>query len=236
VEGLAEACRAFKTPVTGGNVSLYNESPEGTVDPTPTVGMVGLIDDARHVTTAHFQGAHDAIILIGALADIARADRGLGASHYLKVVHRHKGGRVPTLDFEREIAVQEAVRSLIRSRLVKSAHDCSEGGLAVALAESCIGGAAPIGANIDLGTVPMDPIQALFNETQSRIVISVTAQNVAVVLSLCEWRGVPATRIGTVAGTALAITCNGIETQWSCDELRGAWSESLARVMKAEGG
>ena len=122
VEGLAEGCRAFNTPVTGGNVSLYNQSPAGAIDPTPTVGMVGLIADERHVTTQAFKQAGDVIILVGELG------AELGASHYLKVVHGRKEGRVPRLDFDREKAVQEAVRALIRSRLVKSAHDCSKAG------------------------------------------------------------------------------------------------------------
>jgi len=237
VEGLAEACRAFKTPVTGGNVSLYNESPGGTVDPTPTVGMVGLIDDERHIATAHFKNATDAILLLGALGDGERPARGLGASHYLKVIHGRKTGRVPSLNYEREIALQETLRALIRSRLVRSAHDCSEGGLAVALAESCIGGPAQIGAVLDLGDAEgMSPVQALFNEAQSRVVLSVSAPNAAVVLALCEWRGVPARRIGTVGGAFLAVSIRGVETRWSCEELHRAWAESIERTMGEEKG
>jgi phosphoribosylformylglycinamidine synthase len=244
VEGLAEACRAFKTPVTGGNVSLYNESPGGTVDPTPTIGMVGLIDDEKHIATAHFKNATDAILLLGPLGDEERADRGLGASHYLKVVHGRKAGRVPSLNYEREIALQETVRALIRSRLVQSAHDCSEGGLAVALAESCIGGPVQMGATISLGdavegdamTMNLSPVEALYNEAQSRIVISVSAANVAVVLALCEWRGVPARRLGTVVlsggGSFLTITFKGTEISWSCEELHRAWAESIERTME----
>ncbi|HEX8313036.1 MAG TPA: phosphoribosylformylglycinamidine synthase subunit PurL, partial [Chthoniobacteraceae bacterium] len=138
VEGLAEGCRAFGTPVTGGNVSLYNQNPGGSIDPTPTVGMVGLIEDERHVTSSHFKKAGDVILLIGELADRTRSDQGLGATHFLKVLHGRKEGRVPRCDYAHEIAAQEALRALIKSRLVQSAHDCSEGGLAVALAESCL--------------------------------------------------------------------------------------------------
>jgi phosphoribosylformylglycinamidine synthase len=236
VEGLAEACRKFNTPVTGGNVSLYNESPGGTVDPTPTVGMVGVIDDEQHIATAHFKNVSDAILLLGPLGDAERADRGLGASHYLKVRHRRKAGRVPSLNYEREIAVQEMVRSLIRSRLVKSAHDCSEGGLAVALAESCIGGPTHLGAAIDLGDAEgMSLVQALFNEAQSRIIISVSASNASVVSALCEWRGVPVRRLGTVTGGSpcLSINWQGTETRWGCEELHQAWAESIERTMSA---
>src|SRR6266568_4948510 len=127
VEGIAEACRAFGTPVTGGNVSLYNESPAGVVDPTPTIGMVGLIDDQEHVTTQWFKKEGDAIILVGEIG------AELGGSRYLKVCHGKKIGPPPHVDLAREINAQNAVRDLIRAGLIRSAHDCSEGGLAVAL-------------------------------------------------------------------------------------------------------
>ena len=131
VEGLSETCRAFGTPVVGGNVSLYNESPAGVVDPTPTVAMVGLIENERHITTQFFKNAGDAIILVGEIGDE------MGATHFLKVCHGRKEGLPPRLDIARELAAQNSVRELIRAGLVRSAHDCSEGGLAVALAECC---------------------------------------------------------------------------------------------------
>ena len=146
VEGVAEACRAFGTPVTGGNVSLYNESPLGVVDPTPTIAMVGLIDDEKHITTQWFKDEGDVIILVGVEPARPRAaahrDEGvaapsLGGSRYLKVCHGLKVGPPPHVDLAHEIKVQNAVRNLIREGLVQSAHDCSEGGLAVTLAESC---------------------------------------------------------------------------------------------------
>src|SRR5213596_2424484 len=117
IEGIAEACRAFGTPVTGGNVSLYNESPAGVVDPTPTIGMVGLIDDEKHVTTQWFKEAGDVIILVGQIGNE------LGGSSYLKVCHGLKIGPPPRVDLANEIKVQNAVRNLIREGLVKSAHD-----------------------------------------------------------------------------------------------------------------
>src|SRR5206468_12948445 len=145
VEGMAEACRAFGTPVVGGNVSLYNESPAGVVDPTPTVAMVGLIDDEKHITTQWFKNKGDAIILVGPVTGVAGPgsssaaaanDRGdnLGGSCFLKLCYQKKIGPVPKLDLELEIAVQDGVRDLIRLGLVRSVHDCSEGVLAVALA------------------------------------------------------------------------------------------------------
>src|SRR5204862_1454508 len=130
VEGIAEACRAGGTPVTGGNVSLYNENPAGVVDPTPTIGMVGLIDDEKHITTQWFKDEADVIILVGAVAGIGDAGAGinapsynLGGSRYLKVCHGLKIGPPPHVDLTHEIKVQSAVRDLIRAGLVKSAHD-----------------------------------------------------------------------------------------------------------------
>ena len=168
VEGVAEACRAFGTPVTGGNVSLYNESPLGVVDPTPTIAMVGLIDDEKHITTQWFKNEGDIIILVGTVAG-ASADAGagindpgynLGGSRYLKVCHGLKIGPPPHVDLAHEIKVQNAVRDLIREGLVQSAHDCSEGGLAVTLAESCFNPERLFGANIDCSRRPVGDAHA----------------------------------------------------------------------------
>jgi phosphoribosylformylglycinamidine synthase len=228
VEGLAEGCRAFNTPVTGGNVSLYNESPAGAIDPTPTVGMVGIIADERHVTSSHFKTAGDAIILVGDIGDE------LGASHFLKIIHGQKIGPVPRLDFAREIAVHDAVRALIQSRLVKSAHDCSEGGLAVALAESCLSNPVKqLGATIDFGDTGLRADQLLFNESQGRIVISVPGTHVGAVLMLLELRGIPARKIGTVGGDLLKISVQGEGLAWPLPELHAAWYDAIARAMDA---
>ncbi len=225
VDGLAEGCRAFNIPVTGGNVSLYNQSPAGAIDPTPTVGMVGLIEDAKHITTSHFKNAGDAIILVGGLGDE------LGASHFLKVIHGKKTGAVPRMNFQKEIAVQDAVLALIKSRLVKSAHDCSEGGLAVALAESCLSGGEQIGARIDFGVTGKRADELFFNESQSRIVISTSATNATAVLAMLDWRGVPARRIGTVGGGELSIRADENELNWQLGELHEAWYLSIHHAM-----
>src|SRR5262245_7011495 len=181
VEGVAEACRVFRTPVTGGNVSLYNESPLGVVDPTPTIAMVGLIDDEKHITTQWFKDDGDVIILVGTgrkehaqtkEAEVSSLGYNLGGSRYLKVCHGLKIGPPPHVDLEYEINVQNAVRELIRGGLVKSAHDCSEGGLAVALAECCFNPERLFGAEIVLNAGDMPAATVLFNESQSRIVIS----------------------------------------------------------------
>src|SRR5437899_2707711 len=192
VEGIAEACRAFGTPVTGGNVSLYNESPAGVVDPTPTIAMVGLIDDEKHITTQWFKEPGDLIILVGRgigfqpTSDRRDADATLlGGSQFLRVCHGLKIAPAPHVDLVHEIKVQNAVRDLIREGLVKSAHDCSEGGLAVALAECCFNPQGLLGAEVDCSCGPAGDAghmphadqrhaahgaaaTVLFNESQSR--------------------------------------------------------------------
>jgi phosphoribosylformylglycinamidine synthase len=231
VEGLAEGCNAFDVPVTGGNVSLYNESPAGAIDPTPTVGMVGLIDDEKHITTSYFKAPGDAILLLGGLGDE------LGATHYLKVIHGLKIGPVPQLDFTKERALHDGLRALIRSRLVKSAHDLSEGGLGVALAECSLAHPnpppQPLGATLELGDTGLRLDQLLFNETQGRIVISAKHTDVAPILLLLELRGIPARRIGTVGGNLLKINANGTTLSWSIQELHTAWYDSIAKAMRS---
>ncbi|MDX2079254.1 MAG: phosphoribosylformylglycinamidine synthase subunit PurL [Terrimicrobiaceae bacterium] len=228
VEGMAEACRAFDTPVTGGNVSLYNESPAGAIDPTPTVGMVGLVESEKHITTQFFKNPGDAILLVGEPGDE------LGASHYLLALHDRKEGAPPKLDYDRELAVQNAVRSLIRIGLVQSAHDCAEGGLAVALAESCMTGSSVFGAKISIDSPESRPDVILFNESQSRIVLSVKKANAAAVLSLLQWRGVPAQRLGAVvADPTLTIQAAGREFSWNVFELEAEWSGAIPSLMES---
>jgi phosphoribosylformylglycinamidine synthase len=156
VRGLAEACRVFNAPVTGGNVSLYNQNPNGPIDPTPTVAMVGLIERPEHIMTQWFKDEGDVIVLLGELFDPKDPLLGLGGSAYLKRIHGLKTGTPPRCDLEREKDLNLALRALIHTGVVKSAHDCSEGGLAVALAECCISHQIArdtpglIGAEIDL--------------------------------------------------------------------------------------
>jgi len=226
VEGLAEGCNAFNTPVTGGNVSLYNENPAGAIDPTPTVGMVGIIEDESHVTTSFFKNPGDAVILLGELGDE------MGGSHYLKVLFGRKEGIPPRVDFTRERALHDTVRGLIAKGLVKSAHDCAEGGLAVALAESCICGKKTLGAEIDFGATGLAPEVLLFNESQTRIVISVAPENANAALALARESGTPARRLGTVVGGAqLAIKADGTEHKWQVADLSATWYGSISSLM-----
>jgi phosphoribosylformylglycinamidine synthase len=222
IEGLAEACRAFDTPVTGGNVSLYNESPAGAIDPTPTVGMVGLVEKPEHITTQAFKAAGDIILLIG------EPGHELGASHYLLAVHGRKAGAPPQLDYAKELGVQNAVRDLIRKGLVKSAHDCSEGGLAVNLAESCLSG--NLGAQAEIPGTRADV--ALFNESQSRIVITVTLENAAKAEEFLNSKKIPHARLGTVvADQKLTIQTAGKPYVWPLETLRTAHEGTIPALM-----
>jgi len=225
IEGLAEACRAFDTPVTGGNVSLYNESPAGAIDPTPTVGMVGLVEKPEHITTQAFKAAGDIILLIGAPGNE------LGASHYLLAVHGRKAGAPPQLDYAKELAVQNAVRDLIRKGLVKSAHDCSEGGLAVNLAESCLSG--NLGAKAEIPGTRADV--ALFNESQSRIVITFAPRHASEILDFLKSRSVPNTRLGEVIkAPTLTIEATGKTFAWPLEKLRTPFEKTIPSLMSWE--
>jgi phosphoribosylformylglycinamidine synthase len=225
IEGLAEACRAFDTPVTGGNVSLYNESPAGAIDPTPTVGMVGLVEKPEHITTQAFKAAGDIILLIG------ETGHELGASHYLLAIHGRKAGAPPQLDYTKELAVQNAVRDLIRQGLVKSAHDCSEGGLAVNLAESCLSG--NLGAQAEIPGTRADI--ALFNESQSRIVITFAPRHASEILDFLKSRSVPSTRLGEVTiDPTLTIEATGKTFAWPLEKLRTPFESTIPSLMSWE--
>src|SRR6266542_1041293 len=243
VEGVAEACRAFGTPVTGGNVSLYNESPAGVVDPTPTIGMVGLVDGEKHVTTQWFKEAGDVIILVGQIGNE------LGGSSYLKVCHGLKIGPPPHVDLAHEIKVQNAVRNLIREGLVKSAHDCSEGGLAVAVAECCFHPEKLFGAEIDCSRHPAgDATRAqetlqrsashseadtiLFSESKSRIVVSVAPADLEKTMSTLHETGIPFEQLGKVGAEELCIRVNDETLRWPITDLYDDWWNAIRRAVE----
>jgi phosphoribosylformylglycinamidine synthase subunit PurL len=249
VEGVAEACRAFGTPVTGGNVSLYNESPAGVVDPTPTIGMVGLIDDEKHITTQWFKDEGDVIFLVGTVAGIGDAGAGindpgydLGGSRYLKVCHGLKIGPPPRVDLAHEINIQSTVRDLIRAGLVKSAHDCSEGGLAVALAECCFNPEKLLGAEINCSRCPVGDAQAshrdaatvLFNESQSRIVISVAPGDLEKAISILSEDAVPFQQLGTVSPGDLCIRVDEQVFRWPVASLYDDWFNAIRCAVEEQ--
>ncbi len=228
VEGAAQACRAFGTPVTGGNVSLYNESPAGVVDPTPTIGMVGLIEKEEHVTTQWFKNAGDKIVLVGKIGDE------LGGSRFLKICHGKKPGPPPHVDLQHEIKIQNAVRKLIRAGLVKSAHDCSEGGLAVAIAESCFNPKQQFGAVIKINAGETPATALLFNESQSRIVVSVAPENLEKTMSILREANVSFQQLGKVGGDQLRIQIVNEKLAWPIADLYDDWWNSIGRLVESD--
>jgi phosphoribosylformylglycinamidine synthase len=225
VRGMGEACRAFGTPVTGGNVSLYNETLGTAILPTPIIGMVGLLEDIRHATTQWFKAAGDVVLLLGETRDE------LGGSEYLKVIHGLETGRPPRLDLDRERAVQATCLAAIRADLIRSAHDCADGGLAVALAECCATGPeSPLGARVTIGG-DLRPDARLFAESASRIILSVRPGDAARVAQIAGERGVPCQRLGEVGGDVLTIVGNGCSLSVPVATIREEWSTGLSRVL-----
>lgn len=231
--GLADACRELGTPVTGGNVSLYNETldSEGNpqaIYPTPVVGMVGAIENIHQIAGQGFQGAGDGIYLLGAQAPVT-----LGASDYLAAIHGTIAGRPPVVEFDRERAVQAACRNGIRQGWIRSAHDCAEGGLAVTLAESCISGSLGATVTIDPGADRWDA--ALFGEGGARIVVSVAGDRAAEFETwLTEQLGSDWAKLGTVGGDRLVINAPDGATaiDAALATMTDGWSEAIARRME----
>jgi phosphoribosylformylglycinamidine synthase subunit PurL len=200
VAGMGEACKVFDTPVTGGNVSFYNESPTASVYPTPVIGMLGVIDDLATITTARFKQEGDIILLLG-------ETRGhVGGSEYLAVVHGMIAGDAPSIDLSAEKRLHEATLAAMRGGLVRSAHDCSEGGLAVALAECCIlNPETPMGATVNLNLGVRGDFM-LYGEDQSRIVVTAADSEAAnSILEICADHRVPAAILGKTGGQVLKI-------------------------------
>jgi phosphoribosylformylglycinamidine synthase II len=205
VEGMGAACRALDVPITGGNVSLYNETDGNAVLPTPTLGVVGLIEDADKVVRRAFQRPGDAIVLLGDSRDE------LGGSEYLKVMHGLIRGVPPALDLDREAALHRVLVSGAANGLVRSAHDCAEGGLAVTLAECAFD--TELGLEVNVSAVRsaalFGDMATLFGESASRVVVSVAADRADELVALASREGVPANVIGRVGGDRVRISIEG---------------------------
>jgi phosphoribosylformylglycinamidine synthase len=227
VGGMAEACEALGTPVTGGNVSLYNESPNGAVFPTPVIGMVGLIDDIDHVTRATFQRSGDSIVLLG------EPTSELGGSEYLSRIHDVTAGAPPACDLGTERRLIDTLLECITSGVVASAHDVSDGGFAVALAECAIANReTQFSATVDLSSWSSISTKALlFGEGQGRVIVSTDSPDA--VLRVAAARGVPARRIGTVdaAQQSFRIRYHGGELVASVDQLAAAYHNAIPSIM-----
>ncbi|MGD8191798.1 phosphoribosylformylglycinamidine synthase subunit PurL [Brevibacillus ginsengisoli] len=219
VDGMSAACTALNAPVIGGNVSLYNERSGEAIYPTPVVGMVGLITDVDHITTQHFNQAGDAILLLG------ETYAELGGSEYQKLMNGTISGRPPQIDLDKEAKLQQLVLQAIRGGLVQSAHDLSEGGLGVAVAESCF--EHHFGASIEVETELRADV-AFFSESQSRILISVKPEHVEQVLALAAEQQVPCVKIGTTGGERLAVKINGeVAIDAPITDLKTAWKDAI---------
>ncbi|MGP0584331.1 phosphoribosylformylglycinamidine synthase subunit PurL [Paenibacillus timonensis] len=224
VDGMAEACRVLDTPVIGGNVSLYNENAKGAIYPTPVVGMVGLVHDTDHITTQGFKTAGDVVFLLGE----TKAE--LGGSELQAIVHGVVEGRPPQLDLDVEKKLLGAVLAAIQGGLVRSAHDLSEGGLAVALAESCMSGG--IGAKVDVASELRSDF-ALFSESQSRILLSASPEKAETLEKLLAECGVPTARIGVVEGSELSVSVNGTEVlSKPVEQLKRVWEDVIPCLMQ----
>lgn len=224
VRGMSEACRFLEVPVVSGNVSFYNETRGEAVYPTPVVGMVGLLPEIEKRCTFAFRDAGDEVILLGDLAPH------LGASEYLAVAHKMEVGAVPEIDLEKEKVVQACCRELVRRGLVKSAHDCSEGGLAVALAECCIAG--NVGARIQLFLSERKDA-CLFGEAQSRIIVTCAPRDLGRLERVAQDLGVSYQVVGRVGGDRLLIM-NGTRVLINLlvGEMEEKWRGRISEIMK----
>ncbi len=240
VRGLAEACDAFGTPVTGGNVSLYNQNPAGAIDPTPTVGMVGLVEKPEHITSQWFKDEGDAIILLGQAVNIDDPLLGLGGSALLQIEHGRKEGTPPPCDLAKESALHDALLGLIATGAVKSAHDCAEGGLAVALAECSISQLTArrtprlTGATLDLSEIDCPRVDALlFGESHGRVIITTSEAEAGAAIERAGLLGLPAALIGVVTGgDTLDIEAGETHLSWQLNELHDVWWNTIARAME----
>ncbi len=218
IDGMSEACRVLEAPVIGGNVSFYNETTGEAVYPTPVVGLVGLIHDVDHITTQGFKQEGDVILLFG------KTKPEIGGSEYQKQMNGTISGRPPVIDLDVEKRLHRAVLAAIQAGKVASAHDLSEGGLAVALSESATD---ELGVTVEWD-IDMRADVALFSETQSRVLLSVKPENVDAVIVIAQENGVPCTRLGTVGGQDLTITVAGKKVlQTPVSELKAAWKDAI---------
>jgi phosphoribosylformylglycinamidine synthase II len=230
VEGITAACKALDIPITGGNVSLYNETDGRAIYPTPVLGVVGLLEDSSHVLGRGFRSAGDAIVLLG------ETRQELGGSEYLKILHRIVAGLPPDVELSSEKSLQQLLVAAAREGLIQSAHDCAEGGIAVTLAE-CAFGTGGIGLNVDLPAVDApafwESAATLFSESASRVVASVARERSGELLDRAKALGVPARVIGTTGGGRISVSINGQSViDIAVSEAEIIWDGALEKYFK----
>jgi phosphoribosylformylglycinamidine synthase len=222
IRGMSDACRALGAPVISGNVSFYNETEGRSIHPTPTVGMVGVIPDLRHLPESSFLAAEDRILLLGHVPGV----RGeFGGSAYLRLLYGIEQGLPPAVDLAAEKRLAVLLRRLVAEGLIHTAHDLSEGGLALALAEACFG--RLLGAQIE---VPLSPLD-LFSETQARAIVAARPFTLDKLLRAAEEAEVPVLEIGAVGGPDLVIRANGETLRAPVADLHEVWSTALPRAL-----
>jgi phosphoribosylformylglycinamidine synthase len=227
IDGIADACRAFDAPIVGGNVSFYNETEGKGIHPTPTIAMVGFLVDVKGAITQWFKKEGDHILLLG------EPEGSLGGSEYLALLHGVEAGRPHPVDLGKERALHDLVRKGRDAGLVASAHDCSEGGLAVALLESCITGPdGAAGAAITLeGKGRLDEI--LFGEAPTRVIVSTPPECRARLEQMAAAAGVPVRSLGRVGGDRLTIAAGGAPVvDLEAVSARVAWRGALAKHLQ----
>jgi phosphoribosylformylglycinamidine synthase len=236
IDGMAEACRAFDTPVVSGNVSFYNETEGRGIMPTPVIGMVGLMEDVRRVITPGFKKEGDVIALLGTTEDDLSISEYAVSVAGLTPAEMIADGKVPKLDLNRELAVQRACLEAAEAGLLSAAHDCADGGLAVALAELCFSslGRQAIGAEVNLNET-LNATTVLFSETPSRIIISFDSEASDSIRQICAKNNAPLTVLGKVDGAQLAISINGAAVvNTDVTDLESTWRNALSNSLKAE--
>jgi phosphoribosylformylglycinamidine synthase II len=229
VEGITAACKALDIPITGGNVSLYNETDGKAIYPTPVLGVVGLIEDSSRVLGRSFRGSGDVIVLLG------ENRHELGGSEYLKVTERLIAGVPPDVDLDAEKKLQQLLVGGTREGLLRSAHDCAEGGLAVTLAECAIG-TGGVGLNVDLTAVeapaPWTSVATLFSESASRVIVSVAREQLSALLDRAKALGVPAREIGTTGTGRISVLINGRSViDIAVGEAETIWDSALEKYF-----
>jgi phosphoribosylformylglycinamidine synthase II len=224
VEGIAEACRVLELPVVGGNVSFYNETSGQAILPTPIIGVVGLLEDAQRLATQWFKGDGHRVALLGPDAV------SLGGSEYLWALHRRLAGSLAPLNLALERRVQGAVQAAVEAGLVASTHDCSEGGLAVALAEACMSGPEPIGCTVNLPEAARGDL-ALFGEGPSRVIVSVAPARAREFEGLMAESAIPWRWVGVTGGERLRLRCGAAVIDTAVAGLAHAWRWGFERHL-----
>jgi phosphoribosylformylglycinamidine synthase len=225
IRGIGDACRRLNTPVTGGNVSFYNESPDYAVYPTPTIGMVGLIDDVENMITSYFKNSGDKIAIIGNID----ASSSIGGSEYLSMQYGLVKGDAPELDLETEAQLIASLGCMAKSKVLKSAHDISDGGFATAIAEACImNRTLPIGCTVNIDyTGRKDNV--LFNEAHSRVIISYDEENEQIIKDICKEHNIGFQLTGTVGGENIRIND---DINITLENANKAYYNSISSIME----